>query len=101
MTAALTGAPVGDAVTDCFDHAGDFVPRHGAGEQPHLVRGEIGAADAAAIDAHDHLSRNRLGIRKINELELMRVDETDGSHGYMSPSWATMRSNSEMTAGSV
>jgi len=48
--------PARDAVADCVDDPGDLVTGDRVGEQPHLVRGQIRSADAAAVDP-DHPPR--------------------------------------------
>ena len=64
MTAASPASPAGDPVADGLDDAGELVAGNGVGEQPDLVRGEIRAADAAAVDADHHLPGHCLGDRE-------------------------------------
>ncbi len=97
----IAGRPAGHALADRVDHPGELVARDSVREQADLVRGEIGSADATAVDAHHDLTGARLGSRDVDELEAVCLDEPDRAHPYISPSWATMRSSSEMTAGSV
>src|SRR5579864_9467311 len=88
-------------ISDVLDDARDLVTWDGVGEQPHLVRGQIGAADPTPVDPDHNLPGNGLGDGELDALEVVRLDELDGLHGYMRPSCATMRSSSEMTEGSV
>ena len=69
--------------------------------RPTLYERQVRAADPASVDPDDDLAGHRLGLGDVDELETVRLEEPDRSHAYISPSWATMRSSSEMTAGSV
>src|SRR5262249_15235931 len=81
-----------------LDHAGHLVAGH-ADEQAALEGGEVGAADAAGRDAHQHLAGAGLGHGQVHDLEPLRLDEADRPH--INPISATMRSRAHWTSASV
>ena len=82
----LTCGPPGDAVAECLDDPGHLMTGDRVGEEADLVRGQIRSADAAAVDADHHLAGDCLGCRDIGELEVVRLEQPDRSHRYISPS---------------
>ena len=81
---------------------GDLVARDGAGEEADLVRAQVGAADPAARRPGRPPRRDGLRLgRSPSSSSRCASTRVTARMRYMSPSCATMRSSSEMTAGSV
>ena len=97
--AAVAGLDVGHAVADRHDFDAEFVAGDARiAEERHFaeVAGEIGAADADAMDADDRFAgsgRRRLG--DVDYAETLRLLELDGFHECVRPGgrkpWVNLR----------
>ena len=96
---AVAGRPPDDTVANRIDDSGELVTRDRVGEEPHLVRRQIRAADAAPVDPDHHLPGHRLRRRHVHELEVVGLDEPDRSHVRLhQPELRDHAEHSEMTA---
>ena len=78
---ALPFAPALHVLADGVDHAGELVAEHRAGLNslggPHV---EVGAADAAGLHPHAHLTGARGGLLHVTGLQHPLVVQDDGPH---------------------
>ena len=85
---AVTGGDVGDVVADCRHRPRSHDPVPVVDLDPHraeaamLVVMEVRAADAAGVDAHQHLSGAVVGNRHLADLQIMRAGGDDGAGGW-------------------
>ena len=73
---AIAGAHAGDSLADVLDDAGALVAEHARriARRIGAARGvEVGVADAAGLDAHEHLAR--LGACELDVLDDERLAE--------------------------